>query len=136
MYCIIEFTLGNDEKAWNDPPVFAYESKSTIQAAPAKKSLPPTRIAFPQDVQSSPINHPKSHQTSLLPSSSFPPPACPSTSDNNKQELLLTTTASEHDDDPNTVRLYVFKIFDETFDGVKNELQVCIFHLEVKSLVN
>uniref|UniRef100_A0A6B0V231 Putative steroid receptor rna activator n=1 Tax=Ixodes ricinus TaxID=34613 RepID=A0A6B0V231_IXORI len=41
---------GNDEKAWNDPPVFAYtEVQGTPAAAPKKRTPLNKRVPFPQE---------------------------------------------------------------------------------------
>ncbi|CAN8005918.1 unnamed protein product [Ixodes hexagonus] len=41
---------GNDEKAWNDPPVFAYtEVQGTPAAAPKKRTLLNKRVPFTQE---------------------------------------------------------------------------------------
>ncbi|XP_064481905.1 steroid receptor RNA activator 1-like isoform X2 [Ornithodoros turicata] len=39
----------NDEKAWNDPPVFAYTQTQDTPAAAPKRTLLNRRVPFPQD---------------------------------------------------------------------------------------
>nr|XP_037277533.1 steroid receptor RNA activator 1-like [Rhipicephalus microplus] len=63
---------GNDDKAWNDPPVFAYtEVQGTPAAAAPKRNLLNKRVPYPQDG----IKPPSAPSVT----GSAPPPAGPAT---------------------------------------------------------
>ncbi|KAL1431403.1 hypothetical protein MTO96_014255 [Rhipicephalus appendiculatus] len=90
---------GNDDKAWNDPPVFAYtEVQGTPAAAAPKRNLLNKRVPYPQDGIKPPSA--PSVTGSAPPPTGPPTPSVPATPSVLATPSVPSPLKAAHSDDP------------------------------------